>query len=439
MTWERDAAGRPVAVTGSGGVHDRYSWDAEGALTSMEGEGGTTSFGRDALGRITSTRYPGGEVASYAWDACGRRESLTYPDGTVARWSWDAAGRLVGVDDDGRATSYAYDAAGRLASTRTPDGWREDWAYDAAGLAASRVTTTADGGRHEASWAYDAAGRLTSRREQGVAEGDPGASGDYAYDACGRLVLASDASGERTYAWDAAGRLARERSGAGETSYSWDAAGRLASREGPGGREDYSYDGRGDMVLSRFLKDGSVGFTSWSYDGLGRPALALGSEGAGRWSRDPVGAVVSGSGGEVLRDYASPGLEALVRRGPDGASERSAWGLSRVGVTTPGGRALVPHADWLGTEHPWGSVADGPAVGWAHIDKWGVELRSAYRTQTPGRAPPPCALTGPTSSRGRPARRASGVRTCPRCARPPRASVACCGQRLPVPPRPVAR
>jgi len=36
----------------------------------------------------------------------------------------------------------------------------------------------------------------------GVAEGDPGASGDYAYDACGRLVLASDASGERTYAWD---------------------------------------------------------------------------------------------------------------------------------------------------------------------------------------------------------------------------------------------
>ena len=220
----------------------------------------------------------------------------------------------------------------------------------------------------------DAAGRLTSRREQGVAEGDPGASGDYAYDACGRLVLASDASGERTYAWDAAGRLTSERSGAGEVTYSWDAAGRLASREGPGGREDYSWDGRGDMVLSRFLKDGRVGFTSWSYDGLGRPALALGSEGAGRWSRDPVGAVCAGSGGEVLRDYASPGLEALVRRGPDGASERSAWGLSRVGVTTPGGRALVPHADWLGTERSWGSAADGSAAGWASLDEWGSEL-----------------------------------------------------------------
>ena len=374
VTWERDAAGRPVAVTGSGGVHDRYSWDAEGALTSMEGEGGTTSFGRDALGRITSTRYPGGEVASCAWDACGRRESLTYPDGTVARWSWDAAGRLVGVDDDGRATSYAYDAAGRLASTRTPDGWREDYGYDAAGLMASRVTTTADGGRHEASWAYDAAGRLTSRREQGVAEGDPGASGDYAYDACGRLISASDASGERTYAWDAAGRLARERTGAGETSYSWDAAGRLASKAGPGGREDYSWDGRGDMVLSRFLKDGRVGFTSWSYDGLGRPAMALGTEGAGRWSRDPVGAVCAGSGGEVLRDYASPGLEALVRRGPDGASERSAWGLSRVGVTASDGRALVPHTDWLGTERAWGSAADGSAAGWASLDEWGAEL-----------------------------------------------------------------
>ena len=32
-----------------------------------------------------------------------------------------------------------------------------------------------------------------------------------------------------------------------------------------------------------------------------------------------------------------------------------------------------------------------------------------YRTQAPGRAPPPCAPTGPTSSRGRPARRASGA------------------------------
>ena len=48
-----------------------------------------------------------------------------------------------------------------------------------------------------------------------------------------------------------------------------------------------------------------------------------------------------------------------------------------------------------------------------------------YRTQAPGRAPPPCAPTGPTSSRGRPARRVSGVRACPRCARPPRASAAC--------------
>ena len=98
------------------------------------------------------------------------------------------------------------------------------------------------------------------------------------------------------------------------------------------------------------------------------------------------------------------------------------------GKRGPGHRACrqaCTHADWLGTEHPWGSVADGPAVGWAHIDKWGVELRSAYRTQAPGRAPPPCAPTGPTSSRGRPARRVSGVRACPRCARPPRASAAC--------------
>ena len=82
----------------------------------------------------------------------------------------------------------------------------------------------------------------------------------------------------------------------------------------------------------------------------------------------------AGSGGEVLRDYASPGPGALVRRGPDGAPERSCWGLSRVGVTTLDGRTLVPHADWLGTERAWGSAADGSAAGWASLDEWGSEL-----------------------------------------------------------------
>ena len=115
----------------------------------------------------------------------------------------------------------------------------------------------------------------------------------------------------------------------------------------------------------------------------------------------------------------SPGSRACERRTPP------SWAAWNRGPGHRACRQARTHADWLGTEHPWGSVADGPAAGWAHIDKWGVELRSAYRTQAPGRAPPPCAPTGPTSSCGRPARPAGGARACPRCARPPRASAAC--------------
>lgn len=71
----------------------------------------------------------------------------------------------------------------------------------------------------------------------------------------------------------------------------------------------------------------------------------------------------------------SPGSRALR------AARTAIMGGMEPGKRGPGHRACRQartHADWLGTEHPWGSVADGPAVGWAHIDKWGVELRSAY-------------------------------------------------------------
>lgn len=72
---------------------------------------------------------------------------------------------------------------------------------------------------------------------------------------------------------------------------------------------------------------------------------------------------------------AAPDLRALR------AAHTAIMGGMEPGKRGPGHRACRQaraHADWLGTEHPWGSVADGPAVGWAHVDKWGVELRSAY-------------------------------------------------------------
>jgi len=120
----------------------QYALDLNGNRTQVTDSDGTTSFGYDALNRLTSASYasiPGGPIASsvpYNLDALGNRLG----DG-VRNFSYDASNRIANpgytYDMNGNllsdgTTSYSYDAANRLIQS-VKAGITTTYGYDGKG------------------------------------------------------------------------------------------------------------------------------------------------------------------------------------------------------------------------------------------------------------------------------------------------------------------
>jgi YD repeat-containing protein len=91
-----------------------WTFNAEGAVASKtDPRNITTSYGYDAVGRLTSVTFPGGSN-SYAYDDAGRRTSMRDATGTT---TW-------GYDNANRTTSVAQPAGTLTTATTTPVGGR---------------------------------------------------------------------------------------------------------------------------------------------------------------------------------------------------------------------------------------------------------------------------------------------------------------------------
>lgn len=212
-----------------------------GQVSSSTGDGGTTHYRRDPLGRIVEVEDPTGTLR-YSWDADNRLQA--FDDGNALRVELrhgpsgeitytldgvpvsapaapertrDDHGRIV-VDENGR--SYEYDTAGRLRTS-------------VAGTASHRFE-------------YDASGLLTR-------EDRPTGTVDYEYGAGGELLVLRSAVGEATYDYDERHRRIRERHPDGATTeYEWDALSRLRS-------------------FRRTAADGTVSERRFAYSTVSRP------------------------------------------------------------------------------------------------------------------------------------------------------------------------
>jgi YD repeat-containing protein len=91
-----------VTPTTSQNVETRYTYDANGNMASGYTAGdsadgdpaGTTGYGYDDLGRLTSQTDPDGKVTSFTYDTTGDKTSQTDPDGNRIYYFYDTAGRL---------------------------------------------------------------------------------------------------------------------------------------------------------------------------------------------------------------------------------------------------------------------------------------------------------------------------------------------------------
>lgn len=259
-----------------------YAYDANDNRTSMGDGGGTQSYTYDALDRPTAVTR-GSDTFSYGYDPAGDLTQETYPGGRAMTYAYDDDSRLASVSSNGATTSYSYDAAGNLKRTDLPsgNGYSEIRTYDRAGRLTSLQNTNGASTLSSFDYAYDPVGNPTQvTTVDGVVT--------YGYDARDRLTdvcFQSSCPGSSDpfirYAYDAVGNRTSEDRPAGTTSYSYNGADELTQTSGPGGTVGYGYDANGNEtqagsrtfawdLANRLKSTTSAGTTTtYSYNGDG--------------------------------------------------------------------------------------------------------------------------------------------------------------------------
>jgi RHS repeat-associated protein len=248
------------------------TYNGVGWRTALTDATGTTNFGHDDLGRVTTVHAPDTGTVGYAYTARGQRSQITYPNNTVidytygddgqlddvlqnttplASYLYDAAGRLDQVTRaNGAVTSYDYDGTDRLRDLHTTVGGvtrtRFTYTLNRLGLRTA-VSETLDTSSRSVSYAYDGLLRLTGAVESGATANTYA----YGYDLAGNRTSATvngvtttrgyNAANQVTgWSYDAAGNLLND----GTTISTYDALNRLTSQGGA----SYAYNGDGVLV-----------------------------------------------------------------------------------------------------------------------------------------------------------------------------------------------
>jgi RHS repeat-associated protein len=212
-------------VTDADGKSTSFGYDALGRLTSVSGADGTATYAYDEADNRVSQTDALGHITQMRYDAQNRLVERRYPGGETERFAYDAAGELVSRTDSlGRTTTFVHDETGNVVRRILPGGATVDVTYAADGQRASVVDA-----RGTTTYAYDAAGRVAS-----IVDPD-GATLTYAYDASGNLASLASPSGTVSYQFDALDRMSRMTAPEGTTTYAHDLAGNVVRRTAPNG------------------------------------------------------------------------------------------------------------------------------------------------------------------------------------------------------------
>ena len=189
-------------VTGSSLGARAYTYDVYGRLkTATNGRGVTTTYTYNLNDQVTGLAYTGAGTlnVSYGYDTAGRNNSRTDASGTTT-YGYDQLGRLTTRKNTagGGAITYTYDKASRLATSTSTGGGTVAYEYDAAGVptAVEYPTTTGTG---KLRFTVDTQGRRTGAYLQADAALTTWAGRNLTtYDGSGRVTRVTADTGPAT-------------------------------------------------------------------------------------------------------------------------------------------------------------------------------------------------------------------------------------------------
>lgn len=285
ITSRYDVAGRLIAEQDNLGRCSLRRYDRLGQLAALEkgDDGAATTYGYDALARLTQIIYPDGTAERMAYDE--RNNLIRWERGWQDRpaestevYRYDGLGRpielLAGQPEMPRNLfSIEYDEAAGSVSVRDALGNLTLQKFNSHGLLVHRIDAEGQVLAHS----YDVEGRLLRRWSA-----DQTVAATYEYDLLGRLTAASEGSVHYAWKYDPAGRLQRhEQSVSGQQRslvYSYDPAGRLTSKHlGDQWRMAFDYDLASPFV-KRIMMPGVA--VDLNLDIAGRPTEEHWSDGA---------------------------------------------------------------------------------------------------------------------------------------------------------------
>jgi len=283
-----------------------YGYDLGGQMTSFEEGGAASTVSYNDRGLNTGGTGASGSSA-FTWTADGLMASRQDAGGT-STYGYDTAGRLSTVSDAASADrlSLSYNNLNQATSiTYGASGNRRSFGYDGLRrLTSDALSTSGSAGIASIVYGYDTDGNLTSKTTTGFAGS---AANTYTYDNVNRLVSWNDGATTATYEYDKSGNRTR----IGSRTFTYDSRNRLVSDS----NTTYSYSARGSLTGTT---EGTV-TTPSTFDAYGQQI----SQGPQTYAYDGLGRVLSVASGEVFtysgtsNELASDGT-AVYSRGPGG-------------------------------------------------------------------------------------------------------------------------
>jgi RHS repeat-associated protein len=291
LGYSYDAANRRTALTISGpGLTKtiKYGYYDDDMPKFLSDEVGEADLGFDALGNLSTVKYPNGVQSVYSYlQPTNSLASIVHknPSGQVLAqvgYGYDCVSDRTSQTTLLGTTNYGYDDLRRLVSVGNPNGNSESFTYDVLGNRLSKHSSVG-----VINYSYDAASQLLQTGNSSYAYDGNGATttkgaSSFAYDKFGRLNRITPGTGSATsFNYNAFGQLDNVIKSTGTCSILYDGYNRLLDLDGSG-KTTAVYMG----LLGAFWKEKGANSVFYHFDGQGN-VLAL-----------------SNASGELLNTYA---------------------------------------------------------------------------------------------------------------------------------------